>query len=50
MAFFEFGGGSAIAKPVRQHLPFSFSSPNGIDPVETFTAFLLLVTAGDGDN
>lgn len=28
-----------------QHVLFSFTSPNAIDPVETFTAFLLSVVA-----
>jgi hypothetical protein len=31
---------------VRQHLPFRLTSPNAIDPVETFTAFLLSVVDG----
>ena len=31
---------------VSQHLPFRLTSPNAIDPVETFMAFLLSVVAG----
>jgi len=31
---------------VSQYLPFRLTSPNAIDPVETFTAFLLSVVAG----
>jgi hypothetical protein len=31
---------------VSKHLPFRLTSPNAIDPVETFTAFLLSVLAG----
>ena len=31
---------------VSQHLPFRLTSPDAMDPVETFTAFLLSVVAG----
>jgi hypothetical protein len=31
---------------VRQHMPFTLRSPNAIDPVKTFRAFLLSVVAG----
>jgi hypothetical protein len=31
---------------VSAYLPFRFTPPNAIDPVETFTAFLLSVVAG----
>ena len=31
---------------VRQHLPFSLTSPNAIDPEKTFSALLLSVVAG----
>src|SRR5215472_12529297 len=44
--FLEFLRRIGYCEAVRQHLPFSLSSPNAIDPVETFTAFLLSVVAG----
>jgi hypothetical protein len=46
VVFFEFLRRIGYAEAVRQHLPFSLRSPNAIDPVETFTAFLLSVVAG----
>ena len=44
--FFEFLRQVGYRKAVSKHLPFRFTSPNAIDPVETFTAFLLSVVAG----
>jgi hypothetical protein len=46
VVFFEFLRRIGYCEAVRQHLPFSLTSPNAIDPVETFTAFLLSVVAG----
>jgi DDE family transposase len=46
VVFFEFLRRIGYCEAVRQHLPFSLRSPNAIDPVETFTAFLLSVVAG----
>jgi hypothetical protein len=46
VVFFEFLRQIGYREAVRQHLPFSLHSPNAIDPVETFTAFLLSVVAG----
>ncbi|HKW32838.1 MAG TPA: hypothetical protein VJN92_07520 [Candidatus Acidoferrum sp.] len=46
VVFFEFLRRFGYCEGVRQHLPFSLTSPNAIDPVETFTAFLLSVLAG----
>jgi len=40
---FEFLQQVGYCEAVRQHLPFRLTSPNAIDPVETFTAFLLAV-------
>lgn len=34
------------AEQVRRAMPFRFNSPNAIDPVETFTSFLVSVLAG----
>jgi hypothetical protein len=31
---------------MRKHLPFVWTSPNAIDPVQTFTAFLASVLTG----
>jgi len=46
VVFFEFLRRIGYGPAVRLHLPFSLTSPNAIDPVETFTAFLLSVVAG----
>jgi hypothetical protein len=42
VVFFEVGYREAVSK----YPPFRLTSPNAIDPVETFTAFLLPVVAG----
>ena len=44
--FVEFLQQVGYREAVSQHLPFRLTSPNAIDPVETFTAFLLSVVAG----
>src|SRR5260370_33402065 len=46
VVFFEFLRRIGYSEAVRQHLPFRLTSPNAIDPVETFTAFLVSVLAG----
>src|SRR5258708_10680535 len=46
VVFFEFLRQVGYGEAVRQHLPFHLTSPNAIDPVQTFTAFLLSVVAG----
>ena len=46
VVFFEFLRQIGYREAVSQHLPFRLTSPNAIDPVETFTAFLLSVVAG----
>ena len=46
VVFFEFLRQVGYGEAVRQHLPFHLTSPNAIDPVQTFTAFLLAVVAG----
>ena len=46
VVFGEFLGKIGYAEAVRKHLPFRLTSPNAIDPVQTFTAFLLSVLAG----
>jgi hypothetical protein len=46
VVFLEFLRCVGYDQAVRQHLPFSLTSPNAIDPVQTFTAFLLSVVAG----
>ena len=46
VVFGEFLGKIGYAEVVRKHLPFRLTSPNAIDPVQTFTAFLLSVLAG----
>ena len=46
VVFFEFLRRIGYCEAVRQHLPFTLRSPNAIDPVKTFTAFLLSVVAG----
>jgi hypothetical protein len=44
--FFEFLRKIGYAKQVKEALPFRLSSPNAIDPVETYRAFLMAVLAG----
>jgi hypothetical protein len=46
VVFFEFLRQVGYREAVSKHLPFRLTSPNAIDPVETFTAFLLSVVAG----
>ena len=46
VVFFEFLRQIGYREAVSKHLPFHLTSPNAIDPVETFTAFLLSVLAG----
>ena len=46
VVFFEFLRQVGYREGVSQLLPFRLTSPNAIDPVETFTAFLLSVLAG----
>jgi len=46
VVFFEFLWQAGYREAVSKHLPFRFTSPNAIDPVETFTPFLLSVVAG----
>jgi DNA-directed RNA polymerase subunit N (RpoN/RPB10) len=46
VVLFEFLRQLGYCEAVRQHLPFRLTSPNAIDPVETFTAFLFSVVAG----
>ena len=46
VVFFEFLRQVGYRQAVSKHLPFHLTSPNAIDPVETFTAFLLSVVAG----
>ena len=43
VVFLEFLRRFGRCDAVRQHLPFSLTSPNAIDPVETFSVFLLKV-------
>jgi len=44
--FFEFLRRRGFGEQVRRHLPVEFSSPNAIEPAQTFTAFLVSVLAG----
>ena len=46
VVFCEFLRRIGYGEAVRQHLPFPLRSPNAIDPVKNFTAFLLSVVAG----
>ena len=46
VVFFKFLRQIGYGEAVRRHLPFRLTSPNAIDPVETFSAFLLSVVAG----
>ena len=46
VVFCEFLRRVGYREAVQEHLPFRLCSPNAIDPVQTFTAFLLSVAAG----
>jgi hypothetical protein len=46
VVFLEFLRQVGYREAVSKYLPFRLTSPNAIDPVETFTAFLLSVVAG----
>lgn len=46
VVFCEFLRQVGYREAVDQYLPVRLTSPNAIDPVETFTAFLLSVVAG----
>jgi len=46
VVFFEFLRRIGYRQAVLEHLPFRLTSPNAIDPAQTFTAFLLSVAAG----
>jgi hypothetical protein len=46
VVFFEFLRQVGYREAVSRYLPFRLTSPNAIDPVETFTAFLLSVVVG----
>ena len=46
VVFVEFLQQVGYREAVSKHLPFRLTSPNAIDPAETFTAFLLSVVAG----
>lgn len=46
VVFFEFLRQVGYREAVSKHLPFRLTSPNAIDPMETFTAFLLSVVVG----
>lgn len=46
VVFLQFLSQVGYAEQVKGCLPFQLTSPNAIDPVETFTAFLISVLAG----
>ena len=46
VVFFEFLRQVGYVEAVKQCLPFCLTSPNALDPAQTFTAFLLSVLAG----
>ncbi|HWF39046.1 MAG TPA: IS1380 family transposase [Candidatus Acidoferrales bacterium] len=46
VVFFEFLRQVGYVEVVKQYLPFRLTSPNALDPAQTFTAFLLAVLAG----
>lgn len=46
VVFSEFLKRIGYREAVEAHLPFRLTSPNAIDPVQTFTAFVLAVLAG----
>ena len=45
--FFEFLGRIGYAAAIREHMPVVLTSPNAIEPAQTFTGFLVAVMAGD---
>jgi hypothetical protein len=45
VVFFEFLGRIGCSVAVGQHLPFTLRPPHAIDPLQTFTVFLLSVEA-----
>ena len=44
--FVEFLGRIGFAEQVSEHMPVQLTSPNAIEPEQTFTAFLVSVLAG----
>jgi hypothetical protein len=46
LVFVEFLRQIEYVEAVGKHLPFALTSPNAIDPVQTFTAFLVSVLTG----
>ena len=44
--FVEYLKRIGYAEKVREHMPIQLTSPNAIDPVQTYTAFLISVLAG----
>ena len=46
LVFVEFLRQIEYVEAVGKHLPFVLTSPNAIDPVQTFTAFLVSVLTG----
>src|SRR5215813_1352147 len=46
VVFVEYLRKIGYLEAVGQHLPFELTSPNAIDPVQTFTAFLVSVVVG----
>jgi hypothetical protein len=46
VVFFEFLRQVGYVEVVKQCLPFRLTSPNALDPAQSFTAFLLAVLAG----
>ena len=46
VVFLEFLRKVGYAEQVKGSMPFQLRSPNAIDPVQTFTAFLMAVLAG----
>ena len=44
--FVEYLERIGYAEAIRKHMPIFLTSPNAIDPVETFTAFIVSVLAG----
>ena len=46
VVFVEYLRTIGYVEAVKRHLPFELRSPNAIDPVQTFTAFLVSVLAG----
>jgi hypothetical protein len=44
--FVAYPGKMGYREAVREYMPITLTSPNAIDPVETFTAFMVSVLAG----